>query len=107
MSKWMDWARNGLALLGILALGVWLGGVRTATAATHGSEQAVGNLQFQLAGVDNKSALLVHEPESRTVYIYQGATMGNSYLQCNFKFLMSHPGVAIQRVNCDVPRTGP
>jgi hypothetical protein len=57
---------------------------------------------FQMTGVNETSSLLVYQPESRSVYVYKGATLGNSTVQCSYKFVLSTPGGAIQRVNCPV-----
>jgi hypothetical protein len=97
VDKAVVWVRNGLALLGVLALGFWLGPARTVKAANNGYG---GDMQFQLAGVNDRSSLLLYDPGSKTVYVYQGATTGNSNLQCSFMFQLERPGSAIRRVNC-------
>ncbi|HEV2325553.1 MAG TPA: hypothetical protein VGS10_16500 [Terracidiphilus sp.] len=104
MQKALAWARNGLALVGVLALGFWLGSGRTVKAASDGWS---GGVQFQLAGVNERSSLLVYGPGSKTVYVYQGATTGNSALQCSFMFRLDRPGGVIQRVPCQVGRLIP
>ena len=97
MNRAMAWTRNALAMVGVLALGFWLGSALTVKAAGYGSS---GDLQFQLAGVSDHSSLLLYSPGSQTVYVYQGATTGNSELQCSFKFQLDRPGGVIHRVNC-------
>lgn len=97
MQKAVAWTRNGLALVGVLALGFWFGSSRTVKAATYGYGD---DLQFQLAGVSDHSSLLLYDPGSKTVYVYQGATSGNSDVLCSFKFQLDRPGGAIRRVNC-------
>ena len=87
--------RNGLALAAVLALGYMLGNGRPVKAAAD-------TFEFQLAGVNPESALLVYQPATRTVYVYRGATTGSANLQCSMKFILGTPGSAIQRVNCDV-----
>jgi hypothetical protein len=91
---------NGLALVGVLALGCWLGAVGTVKASSYAPTG--GDVQFQLTGVNETSSLLVYQPGTKTVYVYQGATTGNSNLQCSFKFQLGTPGGAIQRTNCAV-----
>jgi hypothetical protein len=93
--------RNGLMLAGVLALGYWLGAGGTAKASSYNADAA--DVQFQLVGINEHSSLLVYQPESKTVYVYQGATTGNSYLQCTYKFQLGKPGGAIQRLPCPVP----
>lgn len=93
MGKAWEWLRNVLAVTGVLAIGFWLGSPRPVHAS--GSE-----VNFQLTGIGENNALLVYQPESKTVYVYRGATVGNSIVQCSFKFILDSPGGAIQRVNC-------
>jgi hypothetical protein len=100
MEKLSLWVRNGLAVVGVLALGYWLGAAGTVKASSSAS--STGDVEFQLAGVNENSSLLVYQPGTRTVYVYRAATTGNSYLQCNFKFQLSTPGGAIQRLPCPV-----
>jgi hypothetical protein len=61
-----------------------------------------GDVEFQLTGVNETSSLLVYQPSNKTVYVYRGATTGNSMVQCSFKYLLGAPGAAIQRVSCPV-----
>jgi hypothetical protein len=49
----------------------------------------------------------VYQPETRTVYVYQGATLGNSNVQCAYKFQMTRPGEVIRRVPCPVAELNP
>lgn len=97
MDKALPRVRNGLALLGVLALGFWLGSGRAVKAASYGYG---GDLQFQLTGVNEHSSLLLYDPGSKTVYVYQGATTGNSDLPCSFMFQLDRPGRPVRRVNC-------
>jgi len=101
MVKVWELARNGLAglglVLGVLAIGLWLGSSRTVRASS--SDAGMG-VQFQLAGINEASSLLLYQPETRTVYVYQGATLGSSNVQCTYKFEMTRPGETIHRVPC-------
>jgi hypothetical protein len=99
MNKVGHWGRNLLAVVGLLAIGYWLGNMRTVKAASHDSDSEI---EFQLAGVTEGSSLLVYQPSSRTVYVYRGATQGSSTVQCSFKFVLGSPGGAIQRLNCPI-----
>jgi hypothetical protein len=105
MAKVSEWVRNGLALMGVLMLGYWLGAGSPVKAS--GSGESGGDVQFQLAGVNETSSLLVYQPTTKTVYVYRGATVGNSALQCSYKFQMDKPGGAIQRTSCPVPSVFP
>lgn len=97
MEKAVVWTRNALALVGVLALGFWLGSARTVRAAGYGSG---GDVQFQLAGANEHSSLLLYDSWSKTVYVYQGATTGNSEVPCSYMFRLDQAGGAIHRVNC-------
>jgi len=99
-----EWTRNAFALVGVLALGFLLGSGRTAKAS---SDESGGGVQFQLTGVNPTSSLLVYQPDTKTVYVYQGATTGSSSLQCSFMFQLTRPGEVIHRVPCAVPRLIP
>lgn len=103
-SVW-GWTKNGLALFGVLALGFWLGAGRTVNAS--GGEPGIGDVEFQLTSVSPSSSLLVYQPGTKTVYVYQGATTGNSALQCSFMFQLERPGDVIRRIPCEVQRLIP
>lgn len=105
MEKAWGWTRNGLAILGVLAIGFWLGAGRTVSASSN--ESGAGNVEFQLTGISPTSSLLVYQPGSKTVYVYQGATIGNSALQCSFIFQLNRPGEVIRRIPCGVPQLNP
>ena len=100
MDKALVWVRNVLALVGVLALWYWLGASRTVKASSYDSEK--GDVEFQMTGVNESSSLLVYQPGTKTLYVYRGATVGNSALQCSYKFQMDRPGAIIQRVSCPV-----
>jgi len=86
--------RDVLALAGVFALG-W---------AWHGrTVQAAGDdVMFQMQEVRPGSSLLVYHPSDKTIYVYQGATVGNSALQCSFRYHMGEAGGVIRRENCPV-----
>ena len=104
MGKVWDWTRNSLALGAVLAFGFWLGAAARSRRQAATPEWA---MQFQLAGVSEASSLLVYQPETRTVYVYQGATLGNANVQCTYKFQMTRPGEVIRRVPCPVQELNP
>lgn len=104
MGKVLVWMKNGLALVGVLALGFWLGAGRTVHAAIGPSGQG---FQFQLTGLNQSNALLVYHPDNKTIYVYQGAMTGNAALQCTYMFQMDRPGEVIRRVPCAVQNLNP
>lgn len=95
MDKAKEWMRNLLALAGVFALGYWLASGRPVRASSD-------DVQFELQGVNENSALLVYQPSTKTVYVYRGAMAGNSALQCNFMFKLTQPGGVVSRENCAV-----
>ena len=99
------WTRNGLALIGVSALGFWLGAGRTVNASS--GESSTGDVEFQLTSVSPSSSLMVYQPRTNTVFVYEGATTGNSALQCSFMFQLQRPGDVIRRVPCDVQKLIP
>ncbi len=105
MGKVWRWARNGLAIIGVLAVGFWLGAGRTVKASSY--ESGGGNVEFQLTGINPTSSLLVYQPGTKTVYVYQGATTGNSALQCSFMFQLDKSGQVIRRIPCGVQQLNP
>ena len=98
MQKAVEYLRNGLAILGLLALGYALGSSRSVRAASSSGE----GVSFQMDGVSDNSALLVYHPESKSLYVYRGATVGSSVVQCAFKFQIGEPGTALRRTNCPI-----
>jgi len=99
------WLRNGLAAVGVLTLFYCLGVTRPARSTVYAANQV--DPQFQLATVSQSSSLLVYQPDTKTIYVYQGATTGNSAVQCSFKFQLGKPGGVIERVPCPVPSLMP
>ncbi len=99
------WLRNGLAFAGVLALGFWFGASRPVSASSYSSNGQ--GVQFQFTGANESSSLLVYQPETRTVYLYQGALVGNASVQCTYRFEMTRPGEVIHRVPCAIPQLNP
>lgn len=102
MGKAAGWVRNFLAILGLLAIGYWLGSSKPVAAASSSD----GDVAFQLSGVNETSSLLVYQAGTKTVYVYRGATVGSSTVQCSFKYTVGAPGAAIHRENCPIGSTG-
>jgi hypothetical protein len=100
-----EWTRNGLALIAVLALAFWFGAGRTVKASS--GDSSMGDVQFQLTSVGPSSSLLVYQPRTKTVYVYLGATGGNSAVQCAYMFQLDRPGDEIRRAPCEVPRLNP
>lgn len=98
MQKATEYLRNGLAIVGLLALGYCLGNNSHVKAASSSGD----GVSFQMDGVSDTSALLVYHPESKSLYVYRGATVGSSVVQCAYKFQIGDPGGALKRTNCPV-----
>jgi hypothetical protein len=105
MREVWDWTRNCLALGAVLAFGFWLGAGRSVSASSN--QSGAGDVEFQLTGINQTSSLLVYQPGTKTVYVYQGATTGNDALQCSFMFQLDRPGQVIRRIPCGVPQLNP
>lgn len=99
MRNGLGWLQVAVIALAALALGVWLGNARGARAA---SNETGGPVEFQLVGVNERSSLLVYQAAARTVYVYQGATTGSSWIGCSYMFKVGKPGEPIERENCGV-----
>jgi hypothetical protein len=100
LAKGTEWLRNVPAFVGVVALGYWLGSERAVKAAPS-------DIAFQLVDVKETSSLLVYQPASRSVYVYRGATVGSSALQCSYKYVLDAPGGVIERVPCPVQSVRP
>jgi hypothetical protein len=98
MQRALEWMRNGLAIVGLVALGYWMGTGRQVRAASSSGD----GVEFQMDGVSDNSALMVYHPESKSLYVYRGATVGSSVVQCAFKFQIGDPGAALRRTNCPI-----
>ena len=96
LKRTKEWLRNLLAIAGLVSIGFSIGSAGSVKAATG------GDVEFQLTGVNETSSLLVYQPSTKTVYVYRGATVGSTNIQCSFKYLIGTPGESIQRVNCPV-----
>ncbi|HET7103331.1 MAG TPA: hypothetical protein VFI20_04530 [Terracidiphilus sp.] len=98
MKRQRGWWMMGLLAVTAFAAGLWMGYPRAAMAAG-----GAGQVQFQLMGVNPSSSLLVYEPGTKTVYVYQGATTGNADINCSYKFELGTPGEPIRRIPCPLP----
>jgi len=87
--------REALVVVGAVALGWWAHGGRAVQAAPVSSVAA-----FQLTGINPATSLTVYSPEDRMLYVYQGATTGNSHVNCSFRIHIPRVGDAIDRENC-------
>src|SRR5450432_652251 len=85
------WLRDGILLSAAVAVGCWAHGDRQVHAASS-------DLQFQMEA----DALLLYSPGEHTIYVYKGATGGNSHIQCSYKYVIGSAGEGIERRNCDM-----
>jgi hypothetical protein len=100
MNHLTRWLKAALPMLALIALAYWLGVTHPARSTVYAANQT--DPQFQLTTVNQSSSLLVYQPDTKTIYVYQGATTGNSAVQCSFKFQLGRPGGVIERVPCPV-----
>lgn len=103
MQKAAEYLRNSLAIIGLLALGYMLGSSNKGNISQVKAASSSGaGVSFQMDGVSENSALLVYHPDSKSLYVYRGATVGSSVVQCAFKFQIGEPGEALRRTNCPI-----
>lgn len=99
---------NSLVLLAVGACGWWVRGVHLPPVLAQGGDggsnrnSGDGGLAFQLSGIGPDTALTVWNASNRTLYVYQGAVLGNSSVNCTYSFKIERPGAPIQRQNCPV-----
>jgi hypothetical protein len=86
------WLRDATLLVAALAVAWWAHGDRPVQAAS-------GDLQFQMEAAGD--TLLLYSAGDRSIYVYKGASSGNSNMQCSYKFVVTAPGRA-QRESCDM-----
>jgi hypothetical protein len=97
MSK--AYLREGVMIMAALAIGWWAHGVNRPVAA----ESAVPpNLVYQFSNAGPGISLTMYNPGEQMLYVYQGATMGNSHVNCSYRFHIKQPGAPIERENCAI-----
>ena len=77
-----------------------------ADAQNHASN-GDGGLAFQLSGIGPETALTVWNGSNHTLYVYQGAVMGSSNVNCTYSFKIERPGAPIRRQNCPIGQLFP
>lgn len=87
--------REGIIAGMAVALGWWAYGGRTVQAAPVSAATA-----YQFTGINPASSLTIYSPEDRMLYVYQGATTGNSHVTCSFRIHIPRVGEPIDRENC-------
>lgn len=87
--------REALVALTAVALGWWAHGDRTVHAAPASTAAS-----YQFTGVGPATSLTIYSPEDHMLYVYQGATTGNSHVNCSFRIHIPRVGDAIDRENC-------
>lgn len=93
MSQMNPWVRDGLLIAAAFAIGWSARPVRTVSAASS-------DVQFQMHGLDASNALLMYEPEQKSIYVYRAVMTGNANLQCSYRFRLGEPGGVIRREQC-------
>ena len=96
--NWMarSWLRDGALIALAFAIGWWAHPAQTVRAQG-------GDLFFQLPNLNNGTALALYYPDQQTIYVYQGAMVGFSTINCAYQFRLNQPGGAIQRQQCKAP----
>ena len=91
----MNLVRDGVVMAAAVAVGWWAHGVE---GRVHAASEA--NMAYQFDSLTPASSLTLYNPDERTLYVYQGATAGNSHLNCSFRYHLSRFGAPIDRENC-------
>ena len=87
--------RDAVMLAAAAAIGWWAhGGKRRVEAASE------ANMVYQFDSLTPGSSLTLYNAEERTLYVYHGATAGNSHLSCSFRYRIPRAGAPIDRENC-------
>lgn len=60
----------------------------------------LGGNRVPFTGINPASSLTIYSPEDRMLYVYQGATTGNSHVTCSFRIHIPRVGEPIDRENC-------
>ena len=100
--------RKFLLLIAALLCGWWARGVHIMPVMAQDGDGSANRsagengLAFQLSGIGPDTALTVWNASNRTLYVYQGAVMGHSNVNCTYSFKIERPGAPIQRQNCPV-----
>ncbi len=67
-----------------------------------------GTVYYQLQGLGQDGALTLYYPSEQTIYVYPGAVVGNSAVQCAFKYKLSDkPGGVVRRTPCPIQSINP
>lgn len=86
--------RDAVMLAVAAAIGWWAhGGNRRVQAAE-------ASTVYQFDTLTPGSSLTLYNTDERTLYVYQGATAGNSHLSCSFRYRIPRTGAPIDRENC-------
>lgn len=94
------WLRDGVLVVLALAIGWW---------ARPGSrvQAQSSNVSFQMQNVNGGTSLAVYYPNGQLIYVYPGAAVGYSKINCAYEFRLSGPGGAIEREPCKPPSFQP
>ena len=87
--------RDAVMMAFAVAVGWWAHGGEH---RVHASSEA--NMIYQFDSLTPASSLPLYNPDERVLYVYQGATAGNSHLNCSFRYRLSRFGAPIDRENC-------
>lgn len=106
-TKLLRWV---FVMVGAAGFGWWARGTHEVRVLAQGNEGnrnfGADGLAFQLGGVSPETALTVWNPNNRNLYIYTGALMGNSQVNCAYSLHIERAGAPIQRQNCPIGSIG-
>ena len=87
--------RDVMMLAAAAAIGWWAHGGSTRVEAA-----AEANMVYQFDSLTPASSLTIYSPTDHVLTVYQGATTGNSHVNCSFRFRIVRGGAPIERENC-------
>jgi hypothetical protein len=93
------YVREGVMIAAALMIGWWARGVDRQVAA---ASAVPSNLVYQFSNAGPGISLTMYNPGEQMLYVYQGATMGNSHVNCSYRFHIQQPGAPIERENCAI-----
>lgn len=97
-------SRTAIVLLLVIA---FLTGALAATTLTNWSHPATVQADtaaplYQFTTVNPSTSLTMYSASDHSIYVYQGATTGNSKVSCTYKYVISQAGQPLKREACPI-----
>jgi hypothetical protein len=88
-----------------IAVGWWGRDAGKTVLAQHTSTSSRGmsaDFAFQLDSGGPQQSLSVYDPATHTIFVYPRVGVGNTYINCEYRLMITAPGAPIQRQNCPI-----